>query len=413
MLKKMFLFVFLLFVSGYVYSDSDDFSCVKFGDQKTKKWSYRDEDAAGKDATMQEAKKEVKALFKNELKDFDSKLDKVKIVDALTHLIEYNSEETGDGDFYTICVRLDNVHLKNPQYKFIFQPKKIGEVCSFSQQVREKLSDEIRRDFVSALTGKNIPKFILSMLNEASNIKLLSKNELSQYIYEQEIQSKLKSIEGTKCISLFVYPVELYTLSSSEKFGRSELRATKVHTKDDDGKEGELYILVVEKDYHWKIGKLDVIIKTDTDTNTSKPVDFVRWLGHPEFQKKVNELKEIVNIGMASCGGTLTDENIRGKVRTRKLTEWISRAFRQNKNLKVYGLNLGKHRYSGAECKQLSAEIRDSQRRILLIGITKNSDPELDIQSALQNAMTKMAVEQPENLPINPSDYHLFDLIEN
>jgi len=409
------MFVFLLFVSGYVYSDSQKGESITYcEDIASSGWRYRHGKDALRALTMKAQRKAVEYLFQNELKHFDSKLDKQEIVNALRNLIEHDDQidTASKGNPFNACVGINNVRLKDAQDQLRFQPKQIGEVCHFSEQVREEQSDEIARSFVSALQDKNTPKSITSMLNQPDNISPQSEKQLSRYIHKQVSQPNLqkKIQEGTKCISLFVYPVELYTASSPIEISPEITVQPPVESVGKKGNKGEFQIVVIHKDYHWKIGHQDTIMKT----GLGQVDDFEDKLLNPNFQKYVNKrLIGIVNIGMASCGGSLKIENERGNARARKLTEWISHSFSRNSNLKVYGLNLGKHKYSGTKCKQLSTKMRDSQRRILLIGITKNSDSEVDIQSALQRAMKSIAVSQPEKLPIKPSDYHLFDLIEN
>jgi len=410
------MFAFLLFASGYVYSDAQKGESITYCENiASSGWHYKHGDDALLALTMKAQRKAVEYLFENELKHFDSKLDKQEIVNALRNLIEHDDQiDTGSkGNPFNACVGLNNVRLKDAQDKLRFQPKQIGEVCHFSQQVREEQSDEIARSFVSSLQDKNTPKSITSMLNKPDNISPQSEKQLSRYIRKQEIEPEKmhKRIqEGTKCMSLFVYPVELYTASSPIEISPEITVQPPVESVDRTGNKGEFQIVVVRKNYHWKIGEQDIIMKT----GFGQVNNFKDKLLNPNFQKWVNKhLIGIVNIGMASCGGALLTENERGKARAKKLTEWINDAFEENNKLKVYGLNLGKHRYSGAKCKKISVKTRDSQRRILLIGITKNSDAGVNILSALQKAMKKIAVSQPEKLPINPRDYHRFDFIKN
>ena len=59
----------------------------------------------------------------------------------------------------------------------------------------------------------------------------------------------------------------------------------------------------------------------------------------------------------------------------------------------------------------MSDTARDAQRIVMLVGVTKRSDPEVDIETTLQKAMKQMADSKQDLLPINPEDYLLFELL--
>jgi len=164
---------------------------------------------------------------------------------------------------------------------------------------------------------------------------------------------------------------------------------------------------VIDSAYHWVRGSEDEISVVGDIANFTAP--FV----NETFQAFVrNNFRDLICIGMASCEGEAPEENQRGKTRAEKVVARLAEAFDETSGLTIYGLNLGKHRYDRGECRELSDEARAAQRIVMLVGVTKRSDPHVEVNTALQNAMERMAASKQDLLPINPADYLLFDFLK-
>lgn len=356
----------------------------------------------------------VNELLKDEIAQFKSKLvSNADLVDALRHLIQYDKTVQLSDGLLTPCVGLVNPYVSDADRQR-FQPVQIGSLCDFTEEKVNAPLAEMRKNFIDILKGEHktsaekiVP--IVNMMHKHENLMPQLREQLDNMVYEESVATKENAIDGTICKALYVYPVELYAASTGRDISSLITIQPPIETYDDKKKKAEIQLIVISKNYYWDLASVERIYRI----NAGPVDDFTIPFYHEDFQKLAgNTLKDLICIGMASCEGKTRHENQRGQDRTEKLNAWMKSAFKNMPDLSVYGINLGKHKVSGDDCKKLSREIRDAQRRILLVGITKNSDNEVDVKQALQNAMREIARSQPERLPIDPENYNLFEVIK-
>jgi hypothetical protein len=179
-----------------------------------------------------------------------------------------------------------------------------------------------------------------------------------------------------------------------------------------EGKTFESQLIVIHKDYNWQYSSWEVI-----EYKGRVVSDFSASLKKDAFQKIIDEnFKAILCIGMASCEGEAENEKTRGARRSRQLVSWLSEAFPKNKfhQLDIYGINLGKNKLYGEQCRKLSRKAIDAQSRVLIMGIRKDFEIKKgmpQIKEALKKTMRKIAISAPDKLPINPDDYLEFEML--
>lgn len=371
-------------------------------------WRYPDENAYYREMTIQAERMAVKEQFGNELEGFESDvMDRGSLIDGLTNFLEFEYETVRGEAEKDNCVVLKNIRKKDAPN--LFSPMEIGRICHFDDELREAQALEIRKTFIADLRSKEtISAAVLSMMEDPTNINMKTDEQLSRFIHEKHPDKVDNAMPEAQCTALYVIPMELYTASSKREVSSIVSVMPAIETRDEKDRKGEFQLVVIEKQYHWIRGSEDKITGVGSINNFTAP--FL----NENFQDFVTaNFRDIICIGMASCEGDAAEENRRGKIRSENLISRLREAFQEETGLDIYGLNLGKHQFSREECRQLSDDTRGSQRIVMLVGVTKRSDPKVDVEAALKKAMKRMADSKQDLLPIHPADYLLFDLSRN
>ncbi len=371
-------------------------------------WRYPDENAYFNELTLQAERLAVQHLFEEELADFQSSvLTQDMITEALRYYIEYESD-TGRGENKRdFCAILKKARRKDGAAT-LFSPIQVGQICHFDFERMEERIEEMKKTFIADLRSKeSLSNSVLSMMQNPDNINMKTDAQLRRFVYEKDIDPDSNAVAEVGCKALYVYPVELYAASSKRKLSSVISVLPEIEILDEKKKKGEFQLVVIEKDYHWIKGSSEKI------ANVGNIEKFTTPFLNENFQNYVNtNFRDIVCIGMASCEGDLKIENTRGKRRSEKLKLRLQEAFGENSDLNIFALNLGKHKFTREECKELSDEASNSQRIVMLVGVTKRTDPSVKLEETLDKAMERMANSQKDLLPINPNDYHLFELFQ-
>ncbi len=370
-------------------------------------WRYPDENAYHRELTIQAERLAAEDLFPDELARFESDvLDRRALTDALTDFITYE-KETGRGEEGTrdFCVI-----LKDPERKDVgelFSTVEIGRVCHFDEAMRRTLAGEIRETFIGDLREKEtLSAAVLSMMEDPANITMKTDEQLRRFIYEKTVDPDTGAIPEASCTALHVRPIELYAASSRREISSIISVMPAIETEDEKRRKGEFQLVVIDQEYHWLRGSEKKISGVGDIENFTAP------FSNETFQAFVrNNFRDLICIGMASCEGENPEENRRGETRAENLTSRLTEAFDAASGLKIYGLNLGKHKFDREQCRELSDEARAAQRIVMLVGVTKRSDPEVSVETALKSAMERMADSKQDLLPIDPADYLLFDFV--
>jgi hypothetical protein len=370
-------------------------------------WRYPDENAYYRELTIQAERLAVESVYAEELASFHSEvLDRATLADALTDFLAYERETDRGEKQRDFCVTLTDIRKK--EAAGLFPAVEIGRVCHFDETIRRTLIDGIRDRFIGSLRDKApLGDALLSLIEDPTNIAMKTEAQLRRYINEGEVEADPGAIPEAACTALTVRPIELYAASSKREISSVISVMPAIETRDTEDRKGEFQLVVIDSAYHWVRGSEDEISVVGDIDNFTAP--FV----NETFQAFVrNNFRDLICIGMASCEGEAPEENRRGLTRAEKVVARLAEAFDETSGLSIYGLNLGKHRYDRKECHQLSDEARAAQRIVMLVGVTKRSDPDVAVKAALQNAMERMAASKQDLLPINPADYLLFDFLK-
>lgn len=221
MLKKIVLFL-ILFLPYQVFADQSGID-VKYCSElfeESGKWKYSDKQALDKNFTVEAEKIAVNKIFNNELTSFDfTVLTKEKIVNALRTLLKYDGFEIKSSDPMSFCMVLQKCSiLKEEASKF--KPVEVARICNTNPEFIKTLVAEIKKSFVSSIKGNKSDAgqidSVLSMMLVPETIKTISDKELAEYLHEKNIAAPPGPVTDMKCVSLIVYPVELYTASSKK-----------------------------------------------------------------------------------------------------------------------------------------------------------------------------------------------------
>ncbi len=370
-------------------------------------WRYPDENAYYREMTIRAERQAVETVYADELAAFQSEvLDRATLADALTDFLDYERETDRGEKQRDFCVTLTDPRKKDAAG--LFSDVEIGRVCHFDEGIRRSLIDGIRDRFIDTLRDREpLGEGLLSMIEDPTNIAMKTEAQLRRYISEREAETDSGAIPEAACTALTVRPIELYAASSKREISSVISVMPAIETRDAEDRKGEFQLVVIDSAYHWVRGSEDKISVVGDIANFTAP--FI----NETFQAFVrNNFRDLICIGMASCEGEAPEENRRGKTRAEKVVARLAEAFDETSGLNVYGLNLGKHRYDRGECRELSDEARAAQRIVMLVGVTKRSDPKVEVNTALQNAMERMAASKQDLLPINPADYLLFDFLK-
>lgn len=406
MMKSIFAVCCLTFCLAFTAFAEDIRYCERISDEAGQ-WRYPDENAYYREMTIRAERTAVETLFGPALETFRSTvIDRGSLIDALTNFVEYDRETVRGDAEKDFCVI-----LKNPRKKAVsnlFSPVEIGRACHFDAELLETQIDDMRKTFISDLRNKDaISGAVLSMMEDPTNINMKTDAQLARFIYEKTPEAPAGGISETECRGLYVFPIELYTASSKREISSIISVMPAIETHDEKKRKGEFQLVVIEKEYHWIRGSEEKISNVGNIENFTTPFE------NESFRDFVAaNFRDMICIGMASCEGETAEENRRGQIRSENLIRRLSDAFASDSPIAIYGLNLGKHRLTRRQCHELSDTARDAQRIVMLVGVTKRSDPDVDVVVALRKAMKQMADSKQDLLPINPEDYHLFELLE-
>ncbi len=380
---------------------------------------YVDAEAVYQDLVLKARRKATEAVFKRELgaykRDYFSRQE---IIDALLPLVTFDErvekQSHDQTNAFNVCVRLDNVRAKYSNDKRRFEAKDVAEICHFDGAFVSAQIEVIKQRFIDNLKEGNVSRSVALMLSNPDNLKPQTDEQLKRYFYVREFKTDSNYLSDLRCQALYLYPIDLYVASSAREVSSSVSFLPPVTAEDNSGRKAKIQMIVIHRDYNWEKGSTKKIVKG------GKVIEgFKNTFKNPRFVELSDKyLSDVLSLGMASCEGRASKENARAKERGKSVSRWVREAFSEsnkeentNKELGVYTINLGKHRFNGAACKRISPEVSESQRKILLIGVLKGSDLNINLKQVVYNAMRNIAKYQPEKLPINPKDYLRFDVI--
>lgn len=404
----LIVFAGLFFITQPLLADS-----VEYCENLSKKlYQYQDAETAYQDLILKTRRQAVEKVFSHELEAYQRDyFTKDEVIDSILPLVEFddikkNAPNTSNA--FDVCINLENIRLQSNTDLERFKPTKIAEVCHFDQSYVDSKISEINTSFIKNLQSGSSSPSIKLMLNEPDNIKPQTAEQIGQFIYSRKFDANASYLPKTHCKALYVHPIDLYIASSPRKISSTISLLPPVSAEDSEGNKAKFQIVIINRDYNWKKGSTDIVEK-----NNKENKGFVNTFKNPRFiDLSKKHLRDIVSLGMASCEGDSKRENKRARARAQSVFTWVKSAFTADDAINIYGINLGKHKLTGKKCKAISSEMSISQRSIILVGILKGSDANIELSQAIYNALRNVSLHQPEKLPTNPKDYLQFEILD-
>jgi hypothetical protein len=158
----------------------------------------------------------VQQLLHTEIAHFTSQvLEPEDFIAALHPLIHYERAELRSNGLLNPCLVLINPKVDDVQ-RTLFQPIEIGKLCSFDSDLLQKHSEEMKEAFIQRLFGKknDIPPSLAPLLLETDKIHKKLNKDLIKLVHAQDVSPLPEALEQSRCLSLQIYPIELYALSA-------------------------------------------------------------------------------------------------------------------------------------------------------------------------------------------------------
>jgi hypothetical protein len=160
----------------------------------------------------------VAQLLQTELARFSPQvLERDNFIDTLTPLIEYSRVDSLSEGLLKPCVVLIEAKVDGAQ-RAHFNPMEIGRLCSFDGNLLKKQSEEMKEAFISRLfdkkNGVDKPPTLAALLVDADKTQKKFGKDLLKLLHEENVAPPSGAMDDIQCISLRIYPIELYALSA-------------------------------------------------------------------------------------------------------------------------------------------------------------------------------------------------------
>ncbi len=183
---------------------------------------WRRPDRAALEIALTEATEEkaVQTLFSEELDGYEAAVFPEKeIITALRNLVIYDGAHLSAEDPLTFCMRLRGCRIE-PADRERFDAVEIGRVCNINhnlvQTQAEKIKEIFARQMVDTAQGPSLTS-IGVMMADPGQIGRYEDAALKALVHEIDVAPSGQALSGSACLSLVVYPVELYAATVIEK----------------------------------------------------------------------------------------------------------------------------------------------------------------------------------------------------
>jgi hypothetical protein len=164
----------------------------------------------------------------------------------------------------------------------------------------------------------------------------------------------------------------------------------KIKGKDKKGNEAtfEFYTLFgVNDDYFWAYESSDRIEDTSRKRLLNAENFFDEQFNQIGIKQRIVNALDVISVGVASCEGAKQKEEVRAKNRAKAIRRSI-RTIATTVRGELPLLLLGQ--YQDEKCLQQNSDKTQDQRSIIIIGVVQK-DPNVDLNEAVQNAMTNLS----------------------
>lgn len=215
MWKHLLVLIMCLLASpGLAQKDAVDTRVCESAFEASGKWRYPDRAAFEAALTEASEKKAVQTLFAEELAAYEASVfPEERIISALRTLIRYAGSDLSVEDPLQFCMALQDCGIDSADRER-FRPVEIGRVCNINEGLVRTQVEKIKEAFAEWVEGEKADgkslDSILSMAADPERIKSHGTGALKTLVHEIDAAPGRDALSGSACLSLVVYPVEIY-----------------------------------------------------------------------------------------------------------------------------------------------------------------------------------------------------------
>lgn len=184
-------------------------------------WRHPNRDTLTAALTDASEKKAVTEFFGSQLDAYPAEaMTREAIVDALKGLLRHDGADLTSEKPLDFCVVLENCRI-DPADRERFKPVEIGRICGINPNLVQTQIRQIGNAFVKRLTEDEASEkriaSVMTMMADPDRIAGGDPDSLKSFVHEVGVDPPTEALDGTVCLSLIVYPVELFALSLAER----------------------------------------------------------------------------------------------------------------------------------------------------------------------------------------------------
>jgi hypothetical protein len=184
-------------------------------------------------------------------------------------------------------------------------------------------------------------------------------------------------VVGVPLVFLIGFLADLTFGAVREGFAEDKAAVIDVSGTDDGHLSADFRIIVLSREYYWKLGHSDLVID-----KRGQEVPILEKLTSSGIAVTIAQMTDVIAVGLASCIGAAYEEVARASDRTDQLVAWL-REVPTRADTGLYSLNLGQF---DEACGPGSGE--REQRTVLLVGIV-SKQAGVDLPGSFRDALYK------------------------
>ena len=199
---------------GFAQEDPVDTQVCESAFNAAGQWRYPDRAALESALTEASEEKAVQTLFADELDGYEATVfPKAEIITALRDLVFYDDAHLSVQDPLAFCMRLQGCRIE-PADRERFGAVEIGRVCNINRNLVQTQAEKIKEVFARQMVddtaqGPSLTS-IGAMMADPGQIRRYEDDTLKALVHEIDVAPSGQALSGSACLSLVVYPVELY-----------------------------------------------------------------------------------------------------------------------------------------------------------------------------------------------------------
>ena len=199
---------------GFAQEDPVDTQVCESAFNAADEWRYPDRAALESALTEASEEKAVQTLFAEELEGYEATVfPEAEIITALRDLVLYDGADLSVEDPLAFCMRLQGCRIE-PADRERFGAVEIGRVCNINRNLVRTQAEKIKEIFARQMVedsprGPSLTS-IGAMMADPERIMRYEDEVLRALVHEIDVAPSGQALSGSACLSLVVYPVELY-----------------------------------------------------------------------------------------------------------------------------------------------------------------------------------------------------------